>query len=395
VESQSSQSSLTLTEPDCMSEREILESGMLKELLGLGESFLASLEESWKEDKVDIKTAIQQTLRENFANADFEEMPKTNVVLESIGFGSATARWLAKLLGDQIKDEDFFLEKVQHFIQVRLDALVASLPEWLKTEKSFEVENSKEKKKKQYNSILIPFKNGLAGDSNEDLKLLLKKPLASDPSKTVTWYHATNFKEAQEILKNGFSFRRCLKNRNFSHMDGIYFTDSIQLAKKLFLHNAINDYAVYFNIECNKQQKKKQTNQIVVLAFTYDKEENNLLENYKEHSIDLMRRKSEGRLKKIVTFFSQDPLSTNYPTMDEHGLNDDYEHDIEYIIGPHSTIDLMTNDVYINRDLTQLCVRCVGRINMKMDFENLIRKEVFVVTVDDSEIASMHNYCSN
>ena len=126
-----------------MSDWEILESGILKELLGLGESFLASLEESWKEDnKVDIKTAIQQTLRENFAKADFEEMPKTNVVLESIGFESATARWLAKLLGDQIQDEDLFLEKVQHFIQVRLDAVVASLPEWLKTEKSFEVEKS-------------------------------------------------------------------------------------------------------------------------------------------------------------------------------------------------------------------------------------------------------------
>jgi hypothetical protein len=254
------------------------------------------------------------------------------------------------------------------------DALVSSYPEWSKKEQSFAIYNNKEKKMKQYQSILIPTLNGITG-SNNSLQMMSETAL-DDPSTTETWYHATTFREAEEIMKNGFRFRSCMKNRNFSDRDGIYFTDSITSAKQLGIYPDIK-----FNKKNNHQYK------IAVLAFTYNKEKNNLLEKYKKQSIDLRDLRdpaNEERLKKIVQYFSKDPLPTSYPTIKEHGLDSDYKDAIEYIIGPHAII--FSSKVYINRGITQLCIRCVGRTSMKQEFEDLIQKSVFVLDLDDKDI---------
>jgi hypothetical protein len=251
------------------------------------------------------------------------------------------------------------------------------MKEWSKNEQVFEVYNSKERKKKQYQSILIPSLNGL--NENDDCLKPLTETAYEDPPPTETWYHATTCREAEEIMKNGFTFRGCMKNRNFSHQDGIYFTNSITSAKQLFLCNELMDHVVYPDIEYNNLQYK-----IAVLAFTYNTEENNLLEKYKKHSIDLRDHAKEERLKKIVNFFSKDPLPTSHPTIEEHGLHKDYKDDIEYIIGPHAIIS--SSKVCFNRSLTQLCIRCVGRENMKNEFENLIQKEVFILDVNANEL---------
>jgi hypothetical protein len=260
-------------------------------------------------------------------------------------------------------------------------------PNWSKSEQIFEVFNSRENKMKQYRSLLIQPEKGIKSD--ESLKMWIETP-SYHLSTSETWYHATTFREAEEIMKRGFSFKKCMKNRNFSDQDGIYFTDSIASAKYLFQQNAFEDFVVFPYPQYKKWKTPAEQNQneIVVLAFTYHKEENNLLEKYKIHSIDLRDHASEERLKKIVNFFSKDPLPTSDPTVEEHGLDSDYEDDIEYIIGPHVFISGPNNpqrNVFINRSLTQLCVRFSGMKSMKKDFESLLQKEVFIVDLEANE----------
>jgi hypothetical protein len=368
-----------------------LEAQFFQNLLGLREDFFITWD--WNIKGLENKTAIKQNLKDNFDQINFEENPKTCMVLESIGFNCNMAAILGKKFPREIQDPNLLWQKIQSFIQVRLGALVDTNPKWTKSEQTFEVYNSTEKKKKQYQSILITSPEGLNG-SNESLMMLTETALG-DPSTTETWYHATTFRDAEQIMKNGFRFRSCMKNRNFSDQDGIYFTDSIKSAKQLFHHNSIIDPVVYPDIEYKKKETAAERTQlkIVVLAFTYHKEENNLLEKYKKHSIDLRDHASEQRLKKIVHFFSKDPLTTYCPTIEEHGLDSDYEDDIEYIIGPHAQIMCFSNDplgnIYVNRSLTQLCVRCVGRKSMKKDFESLIQKEVYILDLDGNDICKL------
>ncbi len=363
---------------------EISENEFFQGLLGLRANFFTN----WKEDGIDFKN-IKQGLRQNFEDIDFEENQDSNFILEKIGFDCDMAKRLGRVFGPEPQDPNILWQKIQSFIEVRLDALVVSHPEWSKSEQTFYVFNSNENKNKQFQSIIIPSQKGLNGNG-DSLKMLIEAPL-DDPPTTETWYHATTFRDALEIMKNGFRFRSCMKNRNFSDQDGIYFTDSISSAKHLFQHNAFKDFVVYPDIEYNKKRKTKaEQNQhkIAVLAFTYHKEKNNLLETYKKHSIDLRGLANEERLKKIVRFFSKHPLPTSCPTIEEHGLHKDYANNIEYIIGPHAIISC--SKVYVDRDLTQLCVRCVGRRTyMKEDFENLIQKEVFVLEVDANDFCKL------
>jgi hypothetical protein len=139
--------------------------------------------------------------------------------------------------------------------------------------------------------------------------------------------------------------------------------------------------------------KKKTQNQIVVLAFTYDKEQSDLLEKYEKQSINLTSPESEDRLKKIVHFFSQNPLPTKKPTIDKHGLAKDYTTDIEYIRGPHCSFVPIykknIDNIYTKNDLIQLCVRCVGTSQLLLDLEEHIQEEFFVVNVDKEELEEM------
>jgi hypothetical protein len=356
-----------------------LETEFFQSLLGLREDFFITWD--LKEKDFDFKTAIIQALRYSLENIDFKEIQEINKILESVGFDCNMALMLSKTFGPEFQNPSILWQKVQSFIQMRLDAVVASNPEWSKNAQTFNVFNSIENQEKQYQSILIPSQNGLNG--NEESLMMLTETALGDPSTTETWYHATTVTEAEEILKHGFDFKDCMPNRNFSHRDGIYFTDSITSAKYLFQHNAFVDFVVYPDIVDKKKRTAAELNQlkVVVLAFSYHKEKNNVLEKYKKHSIGLRDQAHEERLKKIVRFFSKHRLTTRSPTIEEHGLHKDYANNTEYIIGPHAIIS--SSKVYVDRELTQLCVRCIGRRTyMKEDFENLIQKEVFVLDVD-------------
>ncbi len=361
--------------------------GVLLKRFGLTNEFFIGLKEDREEEKIDIRTLILQTLRKKFANVDVKVNTKSDVVLEMIGFEPTMASRISKVVGEEIQDPNSLWQKIQDIIQVKLDALVASLPDWSKNEKTFEVHNNRENIKKQYRSKFHETQDEVNG--NDDSLTLLTDKLPGHQSGTETWYHATNFKEAEEILKNGFDFTRCLKNRNFSHMDGVYFTETIESAKQLFLINA-RDFAVSFDVECEPNNSAENIQmKIAVIAVSYNKETNNVRKKYRQNSIDLRENAAEDRLKRIVRFFYLHPLPTNYPTIKTHGLNCNYREEVEYIIGPHATVIPLPNNppVSVNRDLTQLCVRCHGRTQMKADFENCIQKEVFVVNVDDTEIA--------
>jgi hypothetical protein len=386
----------TELEPEKEILSESLEIEFYQELLGLRKDFLITC--NWNENEINFKTKIIHELRYNLENIDFEEDQDTNLVLESIGFDPDMAKMLGRVFGCKIKDPNVLWQKIKNFTQVRLDAVVVSHPEWSKNAQSFNVFNSIEKQEKQYQSILNPSPNGMNG--NEDCPKTKIETPADDPPTTETWYHATTVSEAEEIMKNGFRVKKCMPNRNFSDMDGIYFTDSIRSAKQLFQHNAFVDFVVYPDIENTKKRTAAKLNQlkIVVLAFTYDKEQKNLLQKYEEHSINLRDWRDtaiEERLKKIVSFFSKDPLPTCRPTVEEHGLPEDYFDNMEYIIGPHAQIisssDEPLRNVLLNTSLTQLCIRCLGKKTFLMDkFVPLLQKEVYVLDVDGIMICK---YC--
>ncbi len=370
---------------ETLSDKEIFESGVLQDHLGFSAEFLIQINETWNEERTNLRTAILQRLRKSVSKLDFKETILTETVLKVIGFKSDTASRLSEILGEEIQDPTNFWEKLQEIVELQLGALVACLPDWSRNEQAFKVYNNREGKKKQYRSILVPSPNELNGNA-ESLRLLTAEDLDQKPPATETWYHATNFKVAEEILKNGFDFLRCLKNRNFSHGDGIYFSNSVEAAKELFIRNA-NELAVTFDVV--RPSEDQHQNKMVVLAFFFE----NLLEKYKDNSIDLRDPGSKERLKKIVHFFSHDPLTTQFPTEEENGLGPNYKKEIEYIIGPHSNFPPKAkkniDNIYTNDAITQLCVRCVGTDQLKLDLEEKLNEEIFVVSVDDDEIEEL------
>jgi hypothetical protein len=366
-------------------DRETLESGIFNELLGLGPEFFIDLEENWKEEEISINNAILENLRKNFEQVDFEESQTTFLVLAAIGFESETASWLSKILGSEIEDPNIIWEKIQDFIQMRLDALVDSFPDWSKASMEFTVLTD-DQIKKTFTSKILSSQEVLHGDEDA-LRLSVKDPSADKLTQTGIWYHATNYEEACEILKNGFDFRTAMKNKNFSHGDGFYFTDSPKDVIELFLHNSIKEFGTPFSIE--KRPNGKQQHKIYVLAFN----SNDLLEDYKNQSIDLTILGSEERLRRIVHFFSQKRLPTKKPTIEKHGLAENYTTDVEYIRGPHSTFipthKKNIDNIYTNSGLIQLCVRCVGTERMLRDLKENIQTEVLVIDVEEEEIAEM------
>ncbi len=60
---------------DCMSDSNLLESGILKKLLGLTEEFFSDLRKTWNPEEVDIKVAIQMKMRQEFSIACSEDNP--------------------------------------------------------------------------------------------------------------------------------------------------------------------------------------------------------------------------------------------------------------------------------------------------------------------------------
>ncbi len=167
-------------------------------------------------------------------------------------------------------------------------------------------------------------------------------------------------------------------------MDGFYLTESKEMSKKLFLFNTLNN-DIYFTVE--NEKKKKIGKKIAILAFE-DLSDPDLLEKYKDYSLDLKCRSTDDQLKKVVLFFAKDPLPTIRPTITQHGLAPDYRTKLEYIIGPHVTLSrpFKTEIEKNDRNLIQLCVRCVGTDKMSTDFFNILQSDFDVISVDDKEI---------
>ncbi len=134
-------------------------------------------------------------------------------------------------------------------------------------------------------------------------------------------------------------------------------------------------------------------NAIAVLAYKYNKDDNDLLEKYIGKSIDLTDPSEEERLKKIVLFFSRQtrpiahiPPSENFGD----GLPDRYKKEIEYILGHHARFDPPSENTFecikIDKKLEQLCIRCNPVDKMKDDLEMTLQREVIVLHISDSEI---------
>jgi hypothetical protein len=67
-----------------MSDSNLLESGILKKLLGLRDEFFSDLRKTWNPEEVDIKVAIQMKMRQEFAAACSEDNPSIGSYFETI-----------------------------------------------------------------------------------------------------------------------------------------------------------------------------------------------------------------------------------------------------------------------------------------------------------------------
>jgi hypothetical protein len=161
-------------------------------------------------------------------------------------------------------------------------------------------------------------------------------------------------------------------------------------AKNLLLFNVLYDPSIYFDSERVKTIKEKK---IFILTYKYNKDENDLLQKYIQKSIDLREPSTEDRLKKIVLFFSKHDKSQSYltPSEDQDGLQENYQKDIEYIIGPHARFDppktKTVDRIRIDKKLQQLCVRCnpIAK-KLQKEFHLTIQEEVNILHITDSEI---------
>ncbi len=143
-------------------------------------------------------------LRHDYANVSFKENPTANLVLESIGFDQVMAQYLENLIGEDVLNRGIGWEKIQNFVQVRMDSLVASLPEWMRNEKTFQVRNNIEKAEKSFKSVLIGG-NKNKGDTEVSSSSSADKLLDEEKRQKITWYHATNSTTAIDIMENGIS----------------------------------------------------------------------------------------------------------------------------------------------------------------------------------------------
>jgi hypothetical protein len=140
-------------------------------------------------------------------------------------------------------------------------------------------------------------------------------------------------------------------------------------------------------------QATTAVNAIAVLAFKYNKDDNDLLEKYIQESIDLKDSSTEDRLKKIVLFFAKQtqPIAHIRPSENlGDGLERNYKRDIQYIIGPHARFvpprEKTLDYIKIDRKLLQLCVRCDSVDRMKDDLEMTLQRQVAILHTADSEI---------
>ncbi len=72
-----------LNDEDCMSDSNLLDSGILKKLLGLTEEFFVDLKETWNSYEFDIKDAIKMKMRKEFEIACSEENPSIGSYLKT------------------------------------------------------------------------------------------------------------------------------------------------------------------------------------------------------------------------------------------------------------------------------------------------------------------------
>jgi hypothetical protein len=141
---------------------------------------------------------------------------------------------------------------------------------------------------------------------------------------------------------------------------------------------------------------------MVVLTYKYNKDDNDLLEKYIQQSIDLTDPSAEDRLKRIVLFFSKHnkPHIFSTPLRDfEDGLAQNYQKEIEYIIGPHARFDppktKTVDSIRIDTKLQQLCIRCNWVDQLKTDFHLTLQTEVQVLHITEREIQNISKFIIN
>jgi hypothetical protein len=126
-------------------------------------------------------------------------------VLESMGFDEGMACYLENLFGEEILNPEKGWSKIQDFIQIRLDALVASLPDWAKSEQTFQVHSNVENITKSYKSSFHPKQKNEKdrGEQGPSSKQEMAEQAEEVLPNTKTWYHATSCSKAQKILEHG------------------------------------------------------------------------------------------------------------------------------------------------------------------------------------------------
>jgi hypothetical protein len=158
------------------------------------------------------------------------------------------------------------------------------------------------------------------------------------------------------------------------------------------MFNAYYDPTVFWDVEYKGFANEKK---IVVLQFSYNTDEEDLIKKYQQKSVTLTSTdaQTQDRLKRIVAFFARQKNASEKPK-EKDGLGENYRREIEYIIGPHAHFYPPSkkghiDNISINPSLIQLCVRCDWKEEMKSDLERFCLDEVIIVDVKDSEIKEL------
>jgi hypothetical protein len=291
---------------------QIISSGKIIDILQLKHGFYAELQQCLQEEELEDEPSwpeeiLLQLMSNRFESCSKESM-QVNEILEKVGFVSQFAEDFANHIKADPLDMTLW-DWIHHFVVSTLDHLAMKRIDWPTDRSYVTIERSYEGLMTDKNKDFTK-KDFLNGDFPKNIL----KILAAEVGKTALdqmefWFHGTSPECADDIVSEGIRLGVGKLNANFSHKDGFYLTDDLDLA----LRSAFQKYCIPKLLI-----DRKTLEEICVIVFAFPKAENYLLainEHNEEIGIDLrptpeelasnkLQNSKEERLRRIVYFFS-------------------------------------------------------------------------------------------
>jgi hypothetical protein len=380
--------------------RNLISSGKIKDILQLKEGFYEELKEGLEEeeefeDEPSCPEELIIQLMSNRFQSCSEESMKMNEILEKVGFDSQFAEDFANHIEADPLDMSLW-DWIHHFVVSTLDHL------WMKRSdgKTYESKqavaassSTDSTSQQNQNSIKQDIGNYLSDEDFPEnvLKTMTENNQRKNLEGIESWFHGTSPTYAAHITKKGIDLKMGKKKANYSHNDGFYLTDNLDLAMRA----AFQKYCIP-----NYNNKGETLDEIAVIVFQFKTED---IEDYEridkrptleELTKNKLEAKKEACLRKIVYFFSNGAVME--PDLDmtdaekraweakfekDNGLKHDYKEKIQFIVGPYTSFEgqgkkrVKENIQIPDLTLIQLCLR---REEIKTIFQKKFMNKVWL-----------------